>query len=349
MKKLYLLAAVMALLAGGYVFAVANIDGHILRIGGTRTPIATDLPILTLPPGTFPSCYDTMPTEIWENACLPPAVATKNAATLTPTPTTPTYNIVLLGGDQTAARAVRGERLDGYQHTDVFVIVHMEMSDPPRATAILVPRNLWVPDSMMIDEGAGPFQIHPLWSMEVYGRTGAMGIDEYVRRTFGLPVDAVFYVRMDRFPELIDKYLGGLSVDVHPLNPAKGPEQVVHMSGAEVLAYLRDNDNNWGCLEYDCEGRVFRVLDAFREKALGLSLIDELSLVGASVPEWTSDVPFSRVYDLTMAGSEFIRQHGTVKYVRLWTPEIQRADTPLDVRGMVPTIPLYTWIKTVLP
>lgn len=277
---------------------------------------------------------------------IPPAqsmVQVQSTATPRPTytapPPTPTvydeYTIVVLGQDETVARCWRGERCGEWSHSDVFVLVHVVMAPEPYAVAVLVPRNLYVPPEMML-HGTGAEWDQPLWSMAVYGRTGYDGLHRYVNAVFGLPVQAVFVTKMDRFTQIVDAF-GGLTL------------RDKTMSGEEVLGFLRDNDNNWGCPTYDCEGRIFEVATALREQAahdVVFGLLEE-SLFTLD-PLYETDLGIDQILWLLPKYFAFEVRGGRVEFVRLWSPEIVRADTPLNVRGMVPVEPLNVWMAEVL-
>jgi hypothetical protein len=218
------------------------------------------------------------------------------------------------------------------------------MSPTPKAVAVLVPRNLYVPDNFYL--GGRPITLDPkMWAMQVYGRQGYNGIHMYVYQVFGQEVQAVFVTKMDRFVKIVDA-LGGLDL------PGEGaPEAVplVNHTGAEVLAYLRDNDNNWGCPTYDCNGRIFAVAEALRGKSgtlVGMGTLAD-TLVGFHTL-YETDLGWDQILWLTVKYFDFELRHGEVKFVRLWSPEIVRADTPLNTRGMVPVEPLDHWMMEVL-
>jgi hypothetical protein len=115
------------------------------------------------------------------------------------------------------------------------------------------------------------------------------------------------------------------------------------------LAYLRDNDNNWGCPTYDCNGRIFAVAEALRGKSgtlVGMGTLAD-TLVGFHTL-YETDLGWDQILWLTVKYFDFELRHGEVKFVRLWSPEIVRADTPLNARGMVPVEPLDHWMMEVL-
>lgn len=254
---------------------------------------------------------------------------------LSPTPSGPReYTAVILGLDQTAARCERDERCDLLDppHSDIFLVVHVAMPDLPKATVVLVPRSLYVPPEMM-KHGTGFEWNDPMWSMQVYGRLGFEGIRTYVAVVFGLDVDAVLTINMDQFSGLIDR-MGGLAVDDFP----------EAMDGASVLAYLRDNDNNWGCSTYDCEGRIFTIARSLRAR-----VPDLVFWTLGSEGIYETDLTFTQFLTYLREYYAFEDQGGTVEFVRLWRPDpLESNDTPLDVRGLVPVRPVYEWMAEIL-
>jgi hypothetical protein len=172
--------------------------------------------------------------------------------------------------------------------------------------------------------------------MQVYGKYGMDGVHQYVNAVFGLPVQAVFVTKMDRFVEIVDA-LGGLEIRGKVID------------GYEVLAFLRDNDNNWGCQVYDCNGRIFTVAEALRAKSakdIVMGLLEE-SLTNVD-PLYETDLGYDQVLWMVSKYLAFEMGKGEVQFVRLWIFEVVRSDTPLNVRGMVPTYPLYDWMTATL-
>lgn len=286
-----------------------------------RTP--TPAPILATVAGFSPSPVPDPPLE------------TEVPGTKTP-PEDPGLTFVVLGQDRTAARCERGERCTIYNppHSDVFVIVHVQGS---KATVVLVPRSLYVPPEMML-HGSGFEWNDPMWSMQVYGKLGAAGVRQYVSVAFDLEVDGVFAIDMDQFASLIDK-MGGLEVGWSDGQT----DQVAHLDGAGTLAYLRDSENNWGCAVYDCEGRIFKVA-----KALQARVHDIIFWTLGSYGLFEDDLTFSEILGYVSRYYDFEKAEGTVEFVRLWIPPLVTDDTPLEIRGLVPTRPLYEWMAEVL-
>jgi hypothetical protein len=312
------------------------------RIGLYGSIVVVALAGLTtvlLTPSASPSPATMTPSTVEEAmATWFPATDTPQPAN-TPVPPTPTfydeYTFVILGQDETVERCWKGERCGEASHSDVFVIVHVVMADTPYAVAVLVPRNLYVPPEMML-HGSGAEWDQPIWSMQVYGKLGYDGVHRFVNATFGLPVQGVFVTKMDRFTQIVDA-LGGLTL------------RDKTMTGEQVLAFLRDNTNNWGCSTYDCEGRIFEVATALRQQAAHDVV---LGLLEGSLftfdPLYETDLGADQILWLLGKYLGFEMQGGEVRFVRLWTPEVERADTPLNTRGMVPTVNLYDWMAGVL-
>jgi hypothetical protein len=285
-------------------------------------------------PTPFPPAWETeIAAELTRTAATAtPAAELTVEAYLYPTPTPDDdITLVILGQDETSARCERGERCGAGSHSDVFVIVHVADN---KATAVLIPRSLYVPPAMML-HGTGFEGESDIWSMAVYGLKGFEGVRMYVRVVFGLQVDGVFAINMDDFEALVDS-VGGLTVSTEA------------MDGSEVLAYLRDNENNWGCIVYDCEGRIFSVATALRVKARDMLGQTILSLLSDPIIDIKTDMEWVAIVAGLARYVAFEVSGGTVEYIRLWIPPLQSDDTPLEIRGLVPTRPLYEWMAEVL-
>ena len=239
------------------------------------------------------------------------------------------YTFAILGLDQSKARCDRGERCGQGAHTDVFLLVHVLVGPTPAVTAILIPRSLYVP-------GIG----YEMWSMQVYGKTGWEGIHDYVGKVFGIPIDGGFAVDMDAFATIVNN-LGGVQVGGQSLD------------GAETLAYLRDLKNNWGCYYYDCEGRTVQVAIALKDaffRSLPDTLTDPVALYDLAMSLrglYTTDLSGMEQIT-TLAHLALTARDAPVRMVRLWIPEVRTADTPLDIRGLVPATDLKVWMQGVL-
>lgn len=261
-------------------------------------------------------------TEVPTKTPTPAQVEITVEAELHPTPAPRDLTFVILGLDRSDERCTRNERCWQMDppHSDVFVIARVQGNE---AVVVLVPRSLYVPNVGF-----------EMWSMSVYGRRGADGIKEYVQTVFGLEVDGVLAIDMSQFASLIDK-MGGLEVS------GAGP---LPLSGIELLAYLRDNENNWGCSTYDCEGRIFKVATALRSRSADL-IFWTLGADGL----YEMDLTFSDVLGYLHRYYEFNKADGTVRFVRLWRPDpLETNNTPLEIRGLVPVRPLYEWMQEVL-
>lgn len=261
-------------------------------------------------------------TEVPTYTPTPLQVEITVEAELYPTPAPHDLTFVILGLDRSDERCSRNERCFQFDppHSDVFVILHVHYN---KATIILVPRSLYVPNVGF-----------EMWSMSVYGRRGTEGIKQYIDSVFGLHVDGVFAIDMSKFSLLIDN-MGGLEI------PGEGP---LPLSGSELLAYLRDNENNWGCDTYDCEGRIFKVATALQSR-----IADLLYWTLGSEGWYETDVSFGMFLGYLNRYYDFVRNFGVVEFVRLWRPDpLETNDTPLEIRGLVPIRPLHGWVQEVL-
>jgi anionic cell wall polymer biosynthesis LytR-Cps2A-Psr (LCP) family protein len=242
------------------------------------------------------------------------------------------YNFLLLGGDYREHRAgsVYGDK------TDVMLLVSILMDTPTKITVVQLPRNLYVPVEAMDDQ----------WLFHVYGREGFTGLHYYFQQVFDVDLHGIFYVNMDNFVTLVDG-LGGIWIS--------DPSASVYgtLSGDETLAYLRDNQNNWGSATYDRGHRQFGVLWALTEKVKTRfrenALVTAKDLWGAYGGLLTTDLSeFEQIHYLaelawTIATKEYI-----VDFHSLSEQAVVRGDTPLEVRGLIPAVDLAHWITEVL-
>lgn len=231
-------------------------------------------------------------------------------------------NWLLLGGDYRAHREGTGWG----DKTDLMILVSVLETDPLNLVAVQFPRNLYVPVPGMDDQ----------WLFAVWGREGWAGLHRYFRSVFDIELNGIFYTDMDRFEALIDD-LGGIS-------PAGS-----HLTGAEALAYLRDNDNNWYRGSYDVEQRGFRVLEAIWSRGFEYVRSDPVEATSFALARWgplfeTDLASIRDYYGLAELAYRLKTTEQVVRFIQLEEPYIARGDTPLEVRGMVPTVDLGLWM-----
>ena len=151
-------------------------------------------------------------------------------------------------------------------------------------------------------------------------------------------------INMDQWVFLVDD-LGGLKVVT-----ASGEAE---MSGDETLLYLRDNDNNWNFGSYDKEERVFRMIEAFWTRGLEYINEDSVSAGQIAFNRWSdlfeTDLgSIEQVYWVFELGWKLKSNSTNVTFLQLEEPVIERGDTPLPVRGMIPATDLKIWMECVM-
>ena len=251
-----------------------------------------------------------------------------------PDPDATVVNLLFLGGDYRPHRA--GTKYGN--KTDVMLLVNIVMDDPARVTIVQFPRNFYTPVEQMDDQ----------WLFAVWSREGYVGLHYYFQQVFDVDLTGIFYIDMDGFVSLIDD-IGGLKVSV----PYSSYEP---MNGTEVLAFLRDNDNNWGCPEYDCGNRQVGVLldlaetlkMQYKDKPLNTLVVAFQAYQRAIQTDLSNVEQIRYLMDLAkllghrdyFMNREKLTKSGTVIY----------GDTPLDVRGWTVPDPqaLQDWFNLVL-
>jgi len=232
-------------------------------------------------------------------------------------------NWLILGGDYRAHRAGTGWG----NKTDVMILVSVLETDPLDISVVQFPRNLYVPVRGLEDQ----------WLFAVWGRDGWTGLQLYFQEVFGVALDGIFYTDMDRFEIFIDD-LGGVA-------PA-GSEK---LTGAETLVYLRDNHANWGLGSYDAEQRAFGVLSAIWSRGFEYVTSDPIAAASLVLSRWgpllQTDLDSLRdFYALAELAYRVKTTEQIVRFIQLEEPYIQRGDTPLEIRGMVPSYDLELWM-----
>jgi anionic cell wall polymer biosynthesis LytR-Cps2A-Psr (LCP) family protein len=259
------------------------------------------------------------------------AERTQLASTPEPSPTY-TYeppertNWLILGGDYRSHR--QGTRYG--DKTDVIILISVLQGyvDPYQVTMIQYPRNLYIPIEAMDDQ----------WLFAVYGREGFPGLHYYWQQAFDIDLAGIFYINMDGFVKLIDD-LGDL-----PGHPGK--------DGEAVLAYLRDNNNNWERGKYDAERRSLGIAYALAQKVADEITENPFATVKILFDRWhglirTDVVDAGQLAYLAYMGWE-AKDNYTIEFVQLEEPDIVRGETPLEVRGMIPATDLSEWHRDIL-
>jgi len=286
----------------------------LLIVAASCLPIPADNPRATKTP--FPAATKTP---------LPTVTA---SPTITPTPTEEPariYNFLLLGGDWRAHR--QGTRYG--DKTDVMLLVSIKMEKPARISVVQFPRNFWTPVEAFPD----------MWLFHVYRREGFIGLHYYFQQVFGMDLDGIFYIHMDNFATLVDDvggvFIGGTIVQ-----------------GEDLLAYLRDNENNWGCPEYDCGNRQYKTLLALGNAFHRYLRDDPIVAARVFVGRWGGLIETDwSAFDYFVLGAQIaweVLQGYEVEFYKLTRSGcIEYGDTPLEVRGWIVSGDVKTWMQEV--
>jgi hypothetical protein len=191
-------------------------------------------------------------------------------------------------------------------------------------TVVQFPRNLYVPVSGLSAQ----------WLFGVWDREGWQGLHNYFQRAFGVSIQGIHYINMDSFELLVDD-LG--------------------MDGTETLAYLRDNENNWGMGSYDAGQRVFQVLAELWARGSTFFLEDPRAAANVVYSRWgdlfeTDLSNIEQLYWLFRLGWKIKTSDYDVRWVQLEEPYIIRGDTPIfqdekPMRGMIADTDLREWMR----
>jgi len=296
-----------SILAAWFVLAFSVACGP-----GTETPTAEPSPI----PRPTPIPLPTIPTY--------PTPFTIQRDPVFNEPVVDRTNWLLLGGDYRAHRAGTGWG----NKTDVMILVSILETRPLNISVVQFPRNLYVPVRGLEDQ----------WLFAVWGRDGWTGLQLYFQEVFGASLDGIFYTDMDRFEVFIDD-LGGIA----PVGSQK-------LSGAETLIYLRDNHANWELGSYDAEQRAFRVLNAIWSRGFEYVTSDPIAAASLVLSRWgpllqTDLDSLGDFYALAELAYRVKTTEQIMRFIQLEEPYILRGDTPLEVRGMVPSYDLELWMN----
>jgi len=212
----------------------------------------------------------------------------------------------------------------------VMILVSILETDPLDIAIVQFPRNLYVPVPSMEDQ----------WMFAVWGNEGWNGLHTYFQQVFGVPLQGIFLSNMDAFEVFVDE-LGGIS----PITL----DGLQHMTGAEALAWLRDNDNNWYRGSYDVEQRALRMLEAIWNRGFRYVTDDPIGAVGLVLSRWkpllqTDLANVRQFYQLAELAYRVKTTDYIIRFIQLEEPYIARGGTPMDVRGMVPAIDLESWM-----
>ncbi len=288
---------------------------------------ACSIPLEPRPTATV-SPPEPLPTE-------PPLFT--NTPIVTPYPTAggdTVHRYLFLGGDYRASRA----GTEYGDKTDVMLLVQVrynkDADNPARIDVIQFPRNFYTGVEAMDD----------MWLFHVWGKEGWPGLHYYFQQVFDVDLDGIFYVNMDRFVIFIDQIApNGIMSDLG------------YLGGEDLLAYLRDNDNNWGCPEYDCGDRQMRTLLHIAEHIKGMIKDDPFSIFGLWEDlGWLFETDLTTLEQIEQGGHiaiDLIGRNYQVHVHKMTEAEgTVYNDTELNARGWVIAEggDLPTWIQSIL-
>jgi hypothetical protein len=330
-----------------YACALVVLGLFLAALSASCTPNGPGSPyISTEPPKkaqmTPPTIEKAMAT--W----FPPTAIPTLMPSFTPEAAQVRWNFLLLGGDMGPGRPkpVSGGAGD---KTDVMLLVTVLMNTPAEITIVQFPRNLWSP----------LYPDHLLF--EVYGQDGEAGMHEYFEKVFGITLHGVAYVDMRHFVEYVD-LLGGVEI---PFGGAPGgPGDAVCeggkwstsgrntcvYDGTTLLAWLRDNDNNWKHGVYDSGMRQHRALVAILDKVYQKFGDKDFEGVFALFSGVKTDLSVFQFVQAAGIGYRALHFGAITSYDRLAYPTIQRGDVPVppgraEVAG---DVSLKDWMAAVL-
>jgi hypothetical protein len=200
-----------------------------------------------------------------------------------------------------------------------MLLVSIYMSDPIDVRVLQFNRNFYHPVENFPD----------MWLFHVYRREGFVGLHYYFQQVFDVDLTGIAYISMDRFEQFVDE-MGMIYMDGEL------------MDGQATLAYLRSNENNWGCNPWDCENRQFNVLMALVQKIktrFGESPLQTATkLYKAYGGLFETDLSdFEQVHWLVELGWQIATQEYVISGpYKMDNSEIFiYDDTPLEVRGWI--------------
>jgi anionic cell wall polymer biosynthesis LytR-Cps2A-Psr (LCP) family protein len=251
------------------------------------------------------------------------------------------WNYLVLGGDMGPGRPqdVSGGAGD---KTDVILLVTVRDTEPMHITITQFPRNLYssayLPDRLLF---------------EVYWQDGFEGMRTYFGDVFGVELDGIAYVDMAHFVDYVDR-LGGVLISREAMGCEPGSSDasgMCYFDGAELLAWLRDNDNNWEHGVYDAGMRQHRalvaILDKVHQQNTPASLADAYDFYSQGIETDLSVVEFADAAFVALRG---IKYGMVIDYDRLAYPTIARGDVPVKPgRAEVANgVSLKDWMQGVL-
>lgn len=222
--------------------------------------------------------------------------------------------------------------------TDVILLVSILTTEPTQITIVQFPRNLWVP------------QYRDQLLFEVYWQDSFEGIHNYFYDVFGIALNGVAYVDMPNFIKYVDQ-LGGVEMSREAIGCAPGVPGGMgcKFDGTQLLAWLRDNDNNWGHGVYDAGMRQHRALVAILDRVYSRFSSKDFLAAWEFFSRVETDLSALQFVDAAFVGYQALQRGTTIEFARLAAPTIQRGDIPIAPgRAEVATVDLREWMAEVL-
>lgn len=249
------------------------------------------------------------------------------------------WNYLVLGGDAGPGRPKPVAGGAGNK-TDVILLVSVVLTEPAQVTIVEFPRNfyspLYIPDRLLF---------------EVYWQDGFEGMRTYFGDVFGVELDGIAYVDMAHFVEYVN-VIGGVetSREAEGCEPGMEFGASCHFDGAQLLTWLRDNDNNWEHGVYDAGMRQHRALVAILDKVYAKFADKDLMAVFALFDGVETDLGIMQFVDAAFVGMQAIQHGMTIDFDRLAYPTIQRGNVPIEPwRAEIAHFDLREWMAQVLP
>jgi anionic cell wall polymer biosynthesis LytR-Cps2A-Psr (LCP) family protein len=288
----------------------------------------------------------------------PEQIDVKSSPTSLPSPTVTSTPRPHPGGDEVRRYLILGG--DWRQHragsrygnkTDVMILVQIRWDPdhedrPATITMIQFPRNFYTPVENMADQ----------WLFAVYRREEVFGTHYYFQQVFDVDLDGIFYISMDNFVTLVNSLMPLDFTILATVNDEGFYGCRRENCGEDLLAWIRNNDNNWGCPTYDCGDRqmraLLRIVDVIRIEAMDrpIDFLFDVWKVHKNLFE-TDLSTNSQIKDAIEIGYNLVHRDFLLQTYKLTESDtIIYGNTPLEVRGWIPVNPedVKGWMTFVL-
>jgi hypothetical protein len=140
----------------------------------------------------------------------------------------------------------------------------------------------------------------------------------------------VAYVDMPTFVRYVDE-LGGVEVgrEAKGCEPGVEKDGKCRFDGTQLLAWLRDNDNNWGHGVYDAGMRQHRALVAILDRVYNEFAAKDFLVAWRFFSKVEKDIGALQFVDAAFVGYQIVHEGMSIDYDRLAYPTIHRGDVPV--------------------